>query len=333
MSKSIQVAIRGTGHFLPGLPVASHVLDARTGLKQGHLEQETGIKSRHFADSASQIDMAVTAAQYAMDEAGLEASDLDLVISASGVPFQTLPSTAPLVMRELGIADGHAAAFDVNSTCTSFINALEVASRQVESGTCRYALIVSSEVASRGLPWSEQPEVAALFGDGAAAAIIGRGDSSECGIKACLMRSYPSKYEACQIAAGGTRINYHENPDEFARHTFFRMNGADLFKITVKHFPRFVDELLEKAGWSKEDVDLVVPHQASPHALMHLVRQTGFDSDKIVNLVAHIGNQIAASVPTALDHARRQGRAGPGTRLLMLGTSAGVSFSGLAMQM
>jgi len=333
LSKSIQVAICGTGHFLPGLPVASEALDTKAGLECGYLEQETGVKSRHVAEGISQIEMAVTAAQRALDQAGLGTDDIDLVISASGIPFQTLPSTAPLVMRELGMGDGNAAAFDVNSTCTSFISALEIASRQVASGACRHALIVSSEIASRGLPWSEQPEVAALFGDGAAAAIIGFDDRPGCGIRASLMRSYPSKYEACQIAAGGTRFDYHENPDEFAHHTLFRMNGADLFKLTLKHFPGFVDELLEQAGWRKEDVDLVVPHQASPHALTHMVRQTGFGGDKIVNLVAQIGNQIAASVPTALDHARRQGRSGPGTRLLMLGTSAGVSFSGLAMQM
>ncbi|WP_299664103.1 3-oxoacyl-[acyl-carrier-protein] synthase III C-terminal domain-containing protein [uncultured Ruegeria sp.] len=333
MSNTIQVSIRGTGHYLPGAPVASETLDAREGLERGYLAHETGVEFRHFAQGIDQIEMAVGAAKRALDQAGLTGDDIDLVISASGVPFQTLPSTAPLVMRELGMADGKAAAFDVNSTCTSFISAFEVASRQVAAGVCRHALIVSSEIASRGLPWEKQPEVAALFGDGAAAAIIGGVSGHEEGIQACLMRSYPSKYEACQIAAGGTRFDYHENPDEFARNTLFQMNGADLFKLTIKHFPDFVDELLEKADWRKDDVDLVVPHQASPHALTHMVRQTGFGAGKIVNLVANIGNQIAASIPTALDHARREGRAEPGTRLLMLGTSAGVSFSGLAIRM
>ncbi len=328
-----QVSIRGTGHFLPGTPVSSKTLDAKIGQNSGYLETETGVISRHYAGDLSQIDMAVTAARRALNQSRLGANDVDLVIAANGIPYQTLPSTAPLLMRELGIADGTAAAFDVNSTCTSFISALDVASRQIQSGSCRHALIISSEIASRGLPWSEQPEVAALFGDGAAAAVISAEDRAGKGILASLMRSYPSKYEACQIGAGGTRFDFQENQDEFARNTLFQMNGGDLFKLTLKHFPGFLEELLDMAGWQKEDVDLVVPHQASPHALDHMGRLAGFDTSKVVNLAARIGNQIAASLPTTLDHARRSGRAEPGTRLLMLGTSAGVSFSGIAMQL
>lgn len=331
-SHSIPLSIKGTGSFLPGPAVSSLELDQTHGLRQGHLEQETGVKSRHFACEISQIDMAVCAAKRALAQADLPIHEIDLVISASGIPFQTLPSTAPLIMRELGMPDGQAAGFDVNSTCTSFLSALETAGHRIAAGTCRHALIVSSEVASRGLPWADHPEVAALFGDGAAAAVIGPADHDRAGLRACHMSSYPSKYEACQIAAGGTRIDFHNDPETFARHTLFEMNGTDLFRVTLRHFPDFVDTLLQQAGWRKEDVDLVVPHQASPHALRHMIDHSGFGADKIINLAETVGNQIAASLPTALDHARRAGRVPQGARVLMLGTSAGVSFAGLALQ-
>ncbi len=332
LNSTARIAIRGTCHILPGNPISSDVLDTRIGRHTGYLENKSGVRFRHYAEGTNQIDMAVQASRGALDQAGMEPGDIDLVISASGIPFQTLPSTAPLIMRELGLEDGSAAAFDINSTCTSFITALETVGHRIATGACRNALIVSSEIASRGLPWSSQPEVAALFGDGAAAAVVSATHEPDTGIHASLMQSYPSKYEACQIGAGGTRLDFHKEPGEFARQTVFQMNGPDLFKVTLKHFPAFVDRLLELAGWHKEDVSLVIPHQASPHALAHMAHQTGFGPEKIVNLASDIGNQIAASVPTALDHARPDGRASAGARLLMLGTSAGVSFSGLALQ-
>lgn len=331
--RSLPITIRGTSHILPGQPVHSSVLDDRIGQSCGYLERKSGVRTRHYAGEASQIDMAVAASKGALQDAGMAAAEIDLVISASGIPFQTLPSTAPLIMRELGIADGDAAAFDVNSTCTSFLTALETAAYRIAAGSCKTALIVSSEIASRGLPWDDQPEVAALFGDGAAAALVSAADQPDTGIQGLLMRSYPSKYEACQIQAGGTRLDFRKQPKEFARHTVFQMQGLDLFKVTLKHFPDFIDALLQRAGWSKEDVSVVVPHQASPHSLSHMAQHSGFDPDVIVDLASDIGNQIAASLPTALDYARREGRIGCGARVLMLGTSAGVSFSGLALQM
>lgn len=328
-----RITISGTCRILPGDPVSSATLDARIGLNSGYLEGKSGVQFRHYAEGTNQIDMATAAAKGALKQAGVGVDDIDLLISASGIPFQTLPSTAPLIMREMGFKDGSAAAFDVNSTCTSFLTALETVADRIAAGTCQKALIVSSEVASRGLPWDDQPDVAALFGDGAAAAVISTSEHPHVGLRARLMRSYPSKYEACQIAAGGTRFDFQSEPNLFARHTLFQMNGSELFKITLKHFPAFVEELLDLAGWNKEDVSVVVPHQASPHALQHMANHLGFDPEKIVNLAANIGNQVAASLPFTLDWARREGQACPGSRLLMLGTSAGVSFSGLALQM
>jgi 3-oxoacyl-[acyl-carrier-protein] synthase-3 len=152
------------------------------------------------------------------------------------------------------------------------------------------------------------------------------------GIRASLMRTYPEDYGACQIGAGGPRFDFQAEPEEFARNAVFRMDGKALFRVTHRHFPAFVDDLLAVAGWSLGDVDMVVPHQASPLALQHMVERTGFAAGRVVNIAATYGNQIAASIPTALDVAWREGRIGPGSRVLMLGTSAGVSFGGLALE-
>ncbi|BCG95859.1 3-oxoacyl-ACP synthase III family protein [Mesorhizobium sp. 131-2-1] len=328
----MRINIIGTGGAVPTQCVTSRALEERFGLEKGRLEAATGVVERYVCEGESQIDLACTAAKLALEDAGIEASAVDLIIGGCGVPYQPLPATSPLVMQRLGLADGSAAAFDVNSTCLGFLTAFETASRLIEAGQSKTALVFSSEVASRALPWRDQPEVAALFGDGAAAAVLQGAKPREGRVAANLMRTYPSAYEACGIGSGGTRFDFHSQPEEFARHSLFHMDGKELFRVTSRHFNGFVTELLQRAGWRHEDVDLIVPHQASPFALAHMARQTGFAPEKLVDISARYGNQIAASIPFALDIARREGRIAPGARLLFLGTSAGVSFGGMALE-
>lgn len=324
----MQIKIAGTGRALPHKAVPSSAWDARLGLESGHLETATGVAMRHVCEGESQVDLAVTACTNALANAGLTASEVGLVIGAQAVPYQPIPATAPLVMQRLGFADGQAAGFDVNATCLSFVTALEQAAMAVDTGRVSAALVFSSEIASRALPWDSQPEIAALFGDGAGAAVITRADAG--GVVATLMRTFPSGYDDCAIGAGGTRFDFHETPDEFAAHARFQMDGRRLFRLTSVHFRGFVDDLLARAGWGVDDVDLIVPHQASPFALGHMIRQTGFAADRVVNIAAEVGNQIAASIPFGLDVARRDGRMRG--KVLLLGTSAGVSFGGLALE-
>lgn len=328
----MRIRIVGTGRALPAQCLTTAALEERLGLGQGVLEGPTGVVERYVCEAESQIDLACTAARLALDDSGLGPSAVDLIIGGCGVPYQPLPATAPLVMRRLGLADGSAAAFDVNSTCLGFLTAFETAGRMIEAGQCETALVFSSEIASRALPWHDAPEVAALFGDGAAAALLGRAEPGEGRVAASLMRTYPSAWEACGIGSGGTRFDFHREPQEFARHSLFHMDGKELFRVTSRHFNAFVADLLERAGWRHGDVDLVVPHQASPFALAHMARQTGFAPEKLVDIAARFGNQIAASIPFALDVARREGRVAPGMKLLFLGTSAGVSFGGMALE-
>ncbi|TGQ13110.1 ketoacyl-ACP synthase III [Mesorhizobium sp. M4B.F.Ca.ET.215.01.1.1] len=328
----MRIKIIGTGGAVPAQCVTSRALEERLGLAQGRLEAATGVVERYVCEGESQIDLACAAASLALTDAGLEACEVDLIIGGCGVPYQPLPATAPLVMQRLGLPDGSAAAFDVNSTCLGFLTAFETASRLIEAGQFSTALVFSSEVASRALPWRDQPEVAALFGDGAAAAVLQKAGPGGGRVVANLMRTYPSAYEACGIGSGGTRFDFHRQPEEFARHSLFHMDGKELFRVTARHFGGFVTELLQRAGWRHADVDLVVPHQASPFALAHMARQTGFAPEKLVDISARYGNQIAASIPFALDVARRGDRIASGARLLFLGTSAGVSFGGMALE-
>lgn len=330
--QSHSVQIVGTGHSLPHNCVLSEELDARLGVERGYLAKVSGVISRYVCDQEDQIDMAVDASLKAISSASLTPQDIDLVIGACAVPYQPLPATAPLVMGRLGIKDGSAAAFDVNASCLSFLSGFELAACKIVMGESKAALVFSSEVASRALPWKEQPDVAALFGDGAAAVVLTPSKISGGAIRASLMRSYPSYYDACEIGAGGTRLDYHNAPEEFAQHAVFRMDGKRLFRATYQNFLDFMHELLDRAGWDVADVDLFVPHQASPLALEHMVIKTGLRPEQVIDISASYGNQIAASIPTALDIAVRDGRISSGSRVVMLGTSAGVSVGGIALE-
>jgi 3-oxoacyl-[acyl-carrier-protein] synthase III len=329
----MQVWISGTGRAVPAQRLTTGEIEQKLGLVAGTLLASCGVDARFVCGSETQIALAATACKAALADAGLPVDRIDTLICGAAVPYQPIPATAPLIVRELAMADGAAAAFDVNSTCLSFLTGFEVAARRIDGGDSRHALVVSAEMASRALPWTTDPETAALFGDGAGAAVLSRKEDADgaARVAAVLMRSYPSGYEACGIGAGGTRFDFAAEAEDFAANAVFAMDGRTLFRLASLHFQGFVDDLLDRAGWQRHAVDLVIPHQASPAALAHMVRQTGFDAGQVMNIVGDYGNQIAASIPFALDMARRSGRVKAGSKLLLLGTSAGVSFGGIAL--
>jgi 3-oxoacyl-[acyl-carrier-protein] synthase-3 len=330
---AISFSLRGTGLGLPGQKVSSDSIDRERGYSPGWLEANCGVKERFVCGAETQDDLAACAATEAIAEAGISPAAIDLLIFASAVPKQSIPATAPLIARRLGVPSGGCATFDVNSTCLSFVSGFDVATAMLAAGRCRCALIVSSEIASRALPWQTDPAIAGLFGDGAAAAILTAPQPNQTSlVRAIRFETHHEGYEACQLAAGGTGIDFHQEPERFAAGSFFQMNGRELFRLVASRFPLFVERLLASATWTREDVDVVVPHQASALALTHLVKRCGFPREKIIDIVATHGNQIAASIPIALHIARRQGRIGKGSKIVLLGTSAGVSFGGAAIE-
>lgn len=322
--------IAGTGRALPARQVPSFLIDRERGLPEGHLQERTGVATRFFCEAETQIDLGVAAAKAALEAAGTAPGEIDLLVSACAVPFQPIPSTAPAFQRALGIADGRCFATDVNATCLGFPAALHLANGLCRERAYSKVLVVSSELASRGLPWATEPEVAGLFGDGAAAAVL-HAQPSPSPFHA-RFETHASFYDDCALAAGGTRFDFESQPELFAAHSRFTMDGRELFRLTAKRFGGFVDALLAEAGLERDAIDLVVPHQASPGALAHMIKQCGFRRDRVVNIASEVGNQIAASIPFALDHACEAGLVKRGDRILMLGTSAGVSFGGIAME-
>ncbi|RMC35896.1 3-oxoacyl-ACP synthase III family protein [Paracoccus siganidrum] len=325
----IPLTIRGTGSYQPRRVLTSEEIDARLGWRPGSCHALYGIRSRHVADEdETSSAMAAEAAREAMEMAECTPRDLDLIIGACGVMEQPIPSTAVLVQDRLGLGRSGTPAWDVNATCLGFMKAMDLAALHIATGRAKRVLVFSSDIASVGLDW-RRPDAAAIFGDGAAAAVLeaGRGGGA---LLASGFETYGQGREACVLAAGGTRVNpargIAEGEDRF------RMDGQQAFRVASRHLPRFLRRLLLKAGVGLDGLDCVIPHQASAQSLNHAIQNLLLGAERVVNIFARTGNQIAASIPTALDHAVRSGRLKRGDHALLIGTSAGISLGGAVVR-
>jgi len=325
------LSIIGTGVYLPPKCVSSSDVDRQLGKPEGFSLRLSGPKKRYFVDAETSSEMAAQACSAALEQAGIKTKDVNLIISASGVAEQPIPTQAVLVSRRLGFTG--VPAYDVNATCLSFLAAVDTASDAIAVGRYKTVLIVSSEIPSRGLNW-EDPASSVLFGDGAAAAILCcEPANSQFGIVASMFETFPGGAAYCQLRAGGTALRLEQDGLEaYTSGEKYEMDGAAAYKLTAKLFPAFLSKLLARADVSLADIDLVIPHQASQLAMDHLVSRLDIPADKVVDIYADHGNQIAASIPTALHHARVSGRLKEGTTVLLAGTAAGITFGGMIVR-
>ncbi len=279
--------------------------------------QHTGVAFRRVADDdVSPAQLAAVAARETIEAAGTP----DLILYAGALTQQLVPDTSAFVQRELGL-DG-VPSFSVNQTCLSFIAALQVANGLLRSGTYSRILICAGELATRGRSFNE-PESAALLGDGAAAAMVEYSSENDSDLISSSLETWSEGIELCAVRAGN-----HPPPRPDMSHDAlfcFHMLGPQLYRFVRPRLRRFLTHFLATTGSSIDQVQLVVPHQASGPGL-RLLEQSGFSNDRIVNIVADYGNCVAASIPMALAVAVEEGRISRGDQVLLVGTAAGVSL-------
>ena len=319
---ALNARIVSTAMWVSPTVETSKELAPRVGRTAGWIERRTGVRSRHVFGG----DPAVQAAAAARLALGDEPPDL--VINASLTPRQLIPDTAAFVARELGL-DG-VPAFSVHATCLSFLVSLRLAATLVHTGAHRRILVVSSEVASVSRDFG-QPESAALLGDGAGAAVVeatpaGQGSA----LLAYRMRTFPEGAELTEFRGAGV-MKHPNDPATVPGDNLFNMQGARIYRLARRRVGELLDELWAETGLGPDDIDLVVPHQASGHGLAALPRY-GLAEDRIVNILADHGNCIAASIPMALAHAQAHGRLERGHRVLLVGTGAGLSVGGAILR-
>jgi 3-oxoacyl-[acyl-carrier-protein] synthase-3 len=322
--RPIALRIAAVGGHLPPRVVYSDELDLRTNMPEGWTLKHTGVAERRYVGEETVAEMGADALRQAMEIGGW-AEPPRALISASAVPQQPIPCTAALIAREM--AWGGVPCFDVNATCLGFVLSLQVAGALLAAGTHERMAIVCAEIASKGLNW-KQPESAGLMGDGAAAVLIetGTGDSLLLG---SLLETWPEGATTAEIRGGGSKLPPSQyRPGENTEDFLFHMDGASVFRLASEKMEAFVEQLVGNAATRWNEIDWVIPHQASLPAIRHLARRLGIPSAKVVETIQQHGNVIAASMPLALHALITSGRLQRGQTVLFLGTAAGFSLGG-----
>lgn len=332
MQQRRAVRVLGTGVHAPSTVVTSDELDREHGRPAGASQARSGVVSRRWVgDGETSSVMAASAVAGALAAAGLDVDDLDAVVVSAVAPEQPMPTTAVLTLAALGAAGGRCDAFDVNASCVGFLTAMRTAEAGLLTGQWQRVAVVATEIASKGLDHSGV-EASALFGDGAAAAVLGlAGPGEGSAVLAARSAVWPAAAQACRIEAGGTRWNPMTPPPDPGAYRF-QMDGASLLRQVARHLPGFLRTVEAQAGVPLDEIDVVLPHQASAVGLRYLRERVGVRPDAVVDILADHGNQVSASVPTALHHAVTTGRLVRGDTALLLGTGAGLSLAATVLR-
>ena len=310
--------ITGTGSYLPEKVLNNKELEHLVETTDEWIVERTGIRQRHVAETESACDLAVVAAQRALEMAGKQPEDVDLIVLGTSTPDLIFPSTASLLQGRLGIRNG-GAAFDVQAACSGFVFALSTADKFIKSGASKCALVVGAETMSRLMNWEDRG-TCILFGDGAGAVVLEASD--EAGILSTHLHTDGS-YEHLLNVAGGVSRNAETLREGKA---FLQMKGNEVFRVAVNTLGRIVDETLDANQMSKSDVDWLVPHQANIRIIQATAKKLDMPMDRVVVTVDKHGNTSAASIPLALDAAVRDGRIKRGETILLEAFGGGFTW-------
>ncbi len=323
---AIYSKIAGTGSYLPPRRVSNQDLAeqlAAQGIETSDewIVERTGIRARRFADADTNTsDLAVQAAQRALQAAGITAQDIDLIIVATTTPDMVFPSTASIVQHKLGIAG--CPVFDVQAVCTGFIYALTVADAMLRAGTARKALVIGAEVFSRILDFNDRT-TCVLFGDGAGAVVLEASETP--GILASDIHADGSYREILQVPG-------HVSGGQVTGSPMVQMDGQAVFKLAVNVLGQTAMATLAKAGVVPEELDWLVPHQANVRIMQSAARKLKLPFEKVIVTVHEHGNTSAASVPLALDEGIRSGQIQRGQKLLLEGVGGGFTWGSVLVQ-
>jgi 3-oxoacyl-[acyl-carrier-protein] synthase-3 len=291
------------------------------------IRDRTGIEARHFVDDGVVTsDLAVEAARAALDTAGISAEQVDMIICASVTGDTPFPSTAVWVQKKLGL---QCPSFDVNAACAGFSYGLATATAFVESGMADTVLLIGAEVFSRILDLTDR-QTCVLFGDGAGAAVIQATDRP--GIEATVLGADGTAAEILIMPGGGSREPATIESVQGQRHRIQMPNGREVFKRAVTEMASACREVLEKSGYTPDDVDLLIPHQANARIMTAVADRLRIPPERAVVDVAEVGNTSAASIPIALDRAYRAGRMGAGDLVLFTSFGAGLTWGATLMR-
>lgn len=328
----VRAVFLGTGHFVPEKVVTNDDLTKLMDTSDEWIQQRTGIKQRRYVDWATapmgSSDLGTRAAQAALANAGVAKEEVDCIIYATLSPDRAFPGDGVLVQAKLGVPAG-VPAFDIRNQCSGFLYSLQTADAFIRTGTYRRILVIGAEVHSSGLEFADRGrDVSVIFGDGAAACLLGPSDQDNGrGILSVhlhadgrfadeLNLAYPSSAENPRLCAARLESGDH----------FPKMNGKNVFKHAVSRMPEVVLEALAKHGLTAKDLKLVIPHQANQRITDMVARRLDLADEQVFSNIAEYGNTTAASIPLALDQAVKAGRVQAGDLVCLVAFGAGFTW-------
>jgi 3-oxoacyl-[acyl-carrier-protein] synthase III len=322
--------ITGTGSYLPprrltNADLALELAEQGVETNDEWIVERTGIRARHFAaPGVCASDLGFEAAKHALEAAGMDAKDLDLIIVATSTPDMVFPSTACILQHKLGAPGG--AAFDVQAVCSGFVYALTVADALIQTGTASKALVVGAEVFSRILDFKDRT-TCVLFGDGAGAVVL----------EACEHDGTGPGILASDLHADGKHVGIlcvpgHVSGGEILGHPLLQMDGQAVFKLAVGVLEDAARATLGKVGKTTDDIDWLIPHQANIRIMQSTAKRLKLPLDKVIVTVDQHGNTSAASIPLALDTGVRQGRIKSGDTLMLEGVGGGFTWGAVLVK-
>lgn len=321
---SVRAVVKGVGHYLPERVVENSEFEKSLDTTDEWIKSRSGIERRHLAaDGQTTSEMATAAAQAALIDAGLVASDLDAIIVATSTADLTFPSAATMVQHALGMTKGYA--FDVQAVCAGFVFALSNANALIVSGQAKRVLVIGAETFSRIMDWTDRG-TCVLFGDGAGALILeaakGDGSNADRGILSTDLNSDGSQRDILYVDGGvSTQSTGH-----------LRMQGKEVFRHAVEKLAQTAETALKKAGLSGDDVDWIVPHQANLRIIKKTAQKMGVPMERVVVTVQDHGNTSAASIPLALSVGKKRGQIKPGDLVVTEAIGGGLAWGAVVLR-
>ena len=322
MSNRLSGQITGTGSAAPEKVLTNLDLEKMVDTSDEWITERTGIKERRIADDGTAAsDLALEASRKAMEEAGVAADEIDLILLGTVTPDFLLPSAACILQDKLGAKN--AGIMDIVAACSGFIYGLSIAQAYIASGKYKNILVIGVEVLSKITDWTDR-DTCVLFGDGAGAAVV-QATNSDKGIVSTYISGDGSLASLLHIPVGGSKTpltpeNIHQ------RYHFIQMKGSEVFKSAVRSMGDAAQKVIDMGGISSEDVDLLIPHQANIRIIEATAKRIKLPMDKVYVNIHRYGNTSAASIPIALDEARKNGRIKNGSKVVLVAFGAGFTW-------
>ncbi len=320
--------ILGMGHAYPEGILTNADLEKIVETTDEWITSRTGIKQRHkAADNEYTSQFGTAAAKQAIERAGLQPTDIDLIICATTTPDQIMPSTGALIQAQIGATN--AAGMDVFAACSGFLYGITMVESMIRTGQIKYALVIGAEILTKYVDYTDRG-TCVIFGDGAGAAVLGAVPEGK-GILATKIRSDGRYEEQLYAPGGGTKLGTTYKTIDDGEH-FFKMKGNELFKVAVRSMAEISAEMLEKSGYTVDDIDIVIPHQANQRITDAVASRLGVPEEKVYSNIAEHGNTSSASIPIAMDECIQSGKIKDGSLVLLTAFGGGVTWGGTVLR-